>query len=124
MHRDEICLVIDDNIILLKVDVISNNGKDIRTILYDGGVELLEYIGSKVPANNFYNFIDDFNEVYQYCQEIPNYKKDVYVFNFDSIVKTVIYTLRIVFSEFINKYSFLGLRIIRGEDNGNESEQN
>ena len=90
MHRDEICLVIDDNIILLKVDVISNNGKDIRTILYDGGVELLEYIGSKVPANNFYNFIDDFNEVYQYCQEIPNYKKDVYVFNFDSIVKTAI----------------------------------
>ena len=124
MQRDNIGIIADDGTKLLSVDVISNNGKDVRTILYDGDVEALEDIGSKVPANNFYNFIDDFNEVYQYCQEIPNYKKDVYVFNFDSIVKTVIYTLRVVFSEFINKYSFLGLRIIRGDNSGNESEQN
>lgn len=41
MQRDNIGIIADDGTKLLSVDVISNNGKDVRTILYDGDVEAL-----------------------------------------------------------------------------------
>lgn len=112
MQHDEICLVVDADVILLKVDVITNDKREIRTIVTYGGTETINEVAYRLSEKCRNEFIDDFNRVYEYCQDMPRISENKYCYRSDNMLETAVYTISVMMAELTIKYIASGLDVV------------